>query len=204
MSTAGLRERKKLQTRLDIVRGLLDLLAQKPYDEITVDDIVDRANCSRSTFFRYFNGKEDVLFSDATERLATLLNSLDGIDGRSDPLAAVRDRITETVLDFVSVAPDLEAACVSYWFTEPSLHRRFLELVLEAEQRVAEFFAASWRVPPGERDQCGVLAAGVLGIARVAIRSQLWDEAALRRTLSRGFDLLEQGSAQTFTGRSRR
>lgn len=44
-----------------ISESLLLILKQKPFDEITVGEIVDKAGVNRSTYYRHFNKKEDVI-----------------------------------------------------------------------------------------------------------------------------------------------
>lgn len=44
-----------------ITDGLLDLLKGKPFEEITVSDIVRRAGVGRASFYRHFDGKEAVI-----------------------------------------------------------------------------------------------------------------------------------------------
>jgi AcrR family transcriptional regulator len=55
----------------------IGLLARQGYDATSVDDLADAAGMSRSTFFRKFGSKEDVVFADherilrqVTDRLA--------------------------------------------------------------------------------------------------------------------------------------
>ncbi len=64
MSTAGLRERKKLKTKATIHRAALRLFKKNGYDETTVEDIAAAAEISESTFFNYFPTKEDVVIYD--------------------------------------------------------------------------------------------------------------------------------------------
>lgn len=65
----------------------IGLLAKQGYDTTSVDELAEAAGMSRSTFFRKFGSKEDVVFADherilglVTERLAETLQ---------DPLAAI-------------------------------------------------------------------------------------------------------------------
>lgn len=59
----SLRERKRRRTREDIVATAYQLFARHGYDQVSVNDIVDAAEVSRSTFFRYFGDKQEVVFS---------------------------------------------------------------------------------------------------------------------------------------------
>lgn len=69
MTEPGLRERKKARTRADLQHHALRLFRDRGYAETTVDDIAAAAEVSRSTFFRYFPGKEDVVLFDDVDPL---------------------------------------------------------------------------------------------------------------------------------------
>lgn len=45
-----------------IVDGLLLLMAEKEFQSITVEEIVTKAGVNRSTYYRHFKGKEDIIF----------------------------------------------------------------------------------------------------------------------------------------------
>jgi AcrR family transcriptional regulator len=57
----SLRERKKQETRQLLLSVAEDLFNEKAFDEVTVADIVTRANISRKTFFNYFQSKAGLL-----------------------------------------------------------------------------------------------------------------------------------------------
>ncbi|MEJ2864401.1 TetR family transcriptional regulator [Actinomycetospora flava] len=61
---AGLRERKKARTRAELQRHALRLFRDRGFAATTADDIAAAAEVSRSTFFRYFPTKEDVVLLD--------------------------------------------------------------------------------------------------------------------------------------------
>lgn len=44
-----------------ITDGLLELMGEKPFEEITVSDIVRRAEVGRASFYRHFDSKEAVV-----------------------------------------------------------------------------------------------------------------------------------------------
>jgi AcrR family transcriptional regulator len=57
----GRRERKKEETRRRITRAALGLFHEKGFDATTVDEITERADVAKGTFFNYFPRKESVL-----------------------------------------------------------------------------------------------------------------------------------------------
>ncbi|MFD9795738.1 TetR/AcrR family transcriptional regulator [Streptomyces sp. NPDC059070] len=60
----GLRERKKLKTRVAIRRATYRLIAAQGYEATTVEQIAEAAEVSPSTVFRYFPTKEDIVLTD--------------------------------------------------------------------------------------------------------------------------------------------
>ena len=69
VGTEGLRERKKARTRAELQSHALRLFRDRGYADTTVDDIAAAAEVSRSTFFRYFPTKEDVVLFDDVDPL---------------------------------------------------------------------------------------------------------------------------------------
>ncbi len=57
----GRRERKKEETRRRITLAALELFHEKGFEATTVDEITERADVAKGTFFNYFPRKESVL-----------------------------------------------------------------------------------------------------------------------------------------------
>lgn len=77
-SSEGLRYRKKLKARLTVERAALELVIERGYDGVTVEDICARTEISKKTFFNYFPSKAAVIMGrlDAfpdDERLVEIL-----------------------------------------------------------------------------------------------------------------------------------
>ena len=49
-----------------LVRAALDLFTEQGYDATTVNEIADRAGLTKTTFFRHFPDKREVLFAGQT------------------------------------------------------------------------------------------------------------------------------------------
>jgi AcrR family transcriptional regulator len=86
----GLRERKKRKTRDDIVRAAMDLFLARGFDGTTVADIAEAADISPRTFFGYFPSKEDVVFHDSDELMASLVERIRGRAPSEDAFDALR------------------------------------------------------------------------------------------------------------------
>lgn len=54
-------DRRVQRTRQALHQALMALILEKRYDKITVQEIIDRANVGRSTFYAHFLDKEDLL-----------------------------------------------------------------------------------------------------------------------------------------------
>jgi len=96
VNEAGLRERKKRQTREAIARAALELFAERGYDETTLADIAAAAGVSTRTIFAYFPGKEDILFCDFQALRDALAGALSERPAGKDALGTLRDFIVST------------------------------------------------------------------------------------------------------------
>jgi AcrR family transcriptional regulator len=56
-------QRRRLRTRKQLQTALLALILEKGYDEVSIQDITDRADLARATFYIHFKDKEDLLWS---------------------------------------------------------------------------------------------------------------------------------------------
>ena len=101
---AGLRERKKLRTRLAIQQHALRLFREHGYNQTTVEQIAEAAEVSPSTFFRYFPTKEDVVLFDVLDPM--LIESFRRQPASLSPIAALRAAMHEVL---TSMPPEVIA-----------------------------------------------------------------------------------------------
>jgi AcrR family transcriptional regulator len=65
MSDNGKTDRRVVRTRHALGGALVALIHEKPFATITVQDVLDRAGVSRSTFYAHYRDKTDLFLSDA-------------------------------------------------------------------------------------------------------------------------------------------
>jgi AcrR family transcriptional regulator len=57
-------DRRPQRTKRQLSKALIELVQEKRFDEITVQNVIDRADIGRSTFYTHFRDKEDLLDKD--------------------------------------------------------------------------------------------------------------------------------------------
>ena len=56
-------QRRKIRTRKQLEQATKELVVEKGFDAITIQDIVDRADLGRGTFYLHFRDKEEAVWS---------------------------------------------------------------------------------------------------------------------------------------------
>ena len=65
-------ERKQRQARQRIIDAARELFLERGFDGVSVGDIAERAEVGRTTFFRHFGDKQEVVFAKEQELLDTI------------------------------------------------------------------------------------------------------------------------------------
>jgi AcrR family transcriptional regulator len=82
------------RTRDALGDALIALMQEKPFDTVTVQDVLDRAHVSRSTFYTHYSDKDDLLMSDAEEFFEAISTALSAHADKSDRVFPVREFFT--------------------------------------------------------------------------------------------------------------
>lgn len=166
---AGLRERKKAQTRAAIQRHALRLFHESGYSATTMEQIAAAADVSPSTLYRYFPTKEDLILQDDYDPL--MAAAFRAQPPELSTLEAFRAAANE-VLTQVSTtdrAEALERARLSY--TIPEVRARTLDHLFVTADMLAGLFGERLHRTPDELE-VRVLAGTVIGAILAA--QQRW------------------------------
>jgi AcrR family transcriptional regulator len=165
---AGLRERKKLETKQALALAAMRLAVERGLENVRVEDITDAVNVSRRTFTNYFSGKEEAiayLNADRAARAAQTLAERPAGEPLADALAeafAAQHQAAAAGMD-----PHRNAG-VQLMMTSPALRGEYLKTLVQAEGPLAEVIAERTGADP-ERDLYpNVLAAAVTAAVRAA------------------------------------
>src|SRR6185503_18865647 len=106
------RERKKEETRERIFKAACKLFRQKGFDATTIDEIAEKADIAKGTFFNYFPRKEAVLgylsemwIEEAEEKTASI------VDEKGPAASKIRDMFVDFA-SFYEEDPQLAAYIV--------------------------------------------------------------------------------------------
>lgn len=90
-------DRRVRRTRDALGDALVELMQQKPFETIRVQDVLDRAGVGRSTFYAHFRDKDDLFISDAEEFFEGIAMALSVRKDPSDRVAPVRELFSHLI-----------------------------------------------------------------------------------------------------------
>lgn len=108
MARLGLRERKKLQMRAEIVAAAERLFVERGFDNVTIPQVADEVGVSVKTIFNYFRLKEDLAFAAEDEICAAWVHCVRRRPFGTTPFDAVREQILVGMSDEESIGRLLE------------------------------------------------------------------------------------------------
>jgi AcrR family transcriptional regulator len=130
-----------------LAEAAFSLFDERGYEQTTVDDITERAGLGRTTFFRHYRSKEDVIFPDH-DRLLDQIRERLLTSSHSTALAAVSDAVRLVLLHYLDEG---ELARRRYALTSKVAALRDREIASVARyQRLFREFIAGWMEDQGE------------------------------------------------------
>ncbi|MFF9351376.1 TetR/AcrR family transcriptional regulator [Streptomyces sp. NPDC014734] len=135
----GLRERKKLRTRITIRRATYRLIAEQGYDATTIEQIAEAAEVSPSTVFRYFASKEDIVLTD--EYGAVLEAELRERPAGEPPLASLRSVLTGALSAFLTGEEEELRQRTRLTVEVPAVRARMTQTLCDTAKLLADVLA---------------------------------------------------------------
>src|SRR6478736_3679673 len=123
-----------------VVAAALELFAKQGFDQTSVEQIAQAAGISRSTFFRQFGGKDDVVFADHELLLDGLRAYLS--EPHDNPWAAVCEASLWVFKQFTA-DPDLARRRYAVVRGVPALREREIVTVFRYERLFDEYLRAA-------------------------------------------------------------
>jgi AcrR family transcriptional regulator len=102
VAQVGRRERKSAETRERIFRAAIELFATRGLSNVTIEQITERADVGKGTFFNYFSNKEEVLQFFAASQVERLKEALATGEIHGEP----RERVLQ-IVHVLSTHPSL-------------------------------------------------------------------------------------------------
>ena len=123
-------DRRSRRTRRMLGEALVALMLEKRYDAITVQEIIDRANVGRSTFYAHYLDREDLLQNEVAELVARLAGHMDHATGGNSIIPSLE------LLRHIAESHALIHALVRGRAIEPVLKTMQAHLSLHVEARL--------------------------------------------------------------------
>jgi AcrR family transcriptional regulator len=182
----GLRERKKQRTERELSEAAVRLVLERGFDHVTADDIAAAAEVSKTTFYRYFDSKEDACLGKSAEMQERLRDALDARPIDEPTLVAVRRAIMHFVSQYEHNRDEVLRKGTLIRQT-PSLAARNLEHQAAMETVLSDFVATRLDGSSDGALRARIVAAVVMATLRATI--DYWRETDGREELH---DLMEQ------------
>ncbi|RJQ86212.1 TetR/AcrR family transcriptional regulator [Amycolatopsis panacis] len=127
--------------RRRLTEAAFELFEERGYDQTTVDDITERAGVGRTTFFRAFRFKDEVIFPDHEVLLSAIGNRLEGADPPTALVAVIE--AARLVLRHYVAEGDLALARYRLTRRVPALRAREIAGTQQYQQLFRDFMHCS-------------------------------------------------------------
>lgn len=168
---AGLRERKKAETRQLIAETARRLFGERGFEDVTVAEIAAAADVSEATVFNYFPSKEDLFYSGLEAFEAALLGAIRERAPGESALAAFGRFVTEPRGMLAARDPETmerQAAMARVIEESPALLAREAKILAGFTDSLAALLREETGARPGDLEPW-VAANAIIGVHRALI-----------------------------------
>lgn len=169
---ADLRERKKAKTRAAIQSEAVRLFRERGYEATTVEDIIEAAEVSESTFYRYFPTKADVVLTDDYDPL--MVEAFMAQPPEMKCLPAMRQAYREIYSAMSEQDRSDQQERTALILSEPELRSSVLDQLADGMKMLVD--AVARRSGRASTDLAVLTLAGAIGGAAVAVMLVLGDD----------------------------
>ncbi len=162
MSQPGLRERKKMRRREEIVAAAMRLFADRGYDETTIADIADAAEVAPRTVLTYFATKEDIAMAPVDALAERMTAALRAREPGMSTIDVVATWLQAEMRDGETRPADHERLCRMFE-TNPRLDGQAMARVAGVAAEFTHALAADIGRDPDD-PAAGIVVAGAAGI----------------------------------------
>lgn len=174
----GLRERKKLKTRVAIRRATYRLIEEQGYEATTIEQIAEAAEVSPSTVFRYFATKEDIVLTDEYDPVMEA--ALRSRPADEPPLESLRLMMREALGRFITTDDEELRQRTRLMVEIPAIRARMTETMSNTARTLAQVLADRTGRDPDDL-RVRIFVAAVLGaLCEVTL---YWGEHGMRGDL---------------------
>ncbi|SOD72171.1 TetR family transcriptional regulator [Jatrophihabitans sp. GAS493] len=167
---AARRGRPPATSRRELELIALQLFTERGFDNTTVDDIADAAHVNRRTFFRYFDSKSAVLWSDFDTEVESLRAAFAALGGEVSVMDGIRQVVVGVNQYRAEDVPELRAR-MNLIGSIPALQASAAPHYDAWERAVSDYAAARTGLPA---DSLYPLAIGRTTLAACRAAYDLW------------------------------
>jgi AcrR family transcriptional regulator len=155
------------RTRKLLLDALMELIPEKGYNAITIQDITDRATLNRATFYLHYRDKDDLLYQGIHETLDNL-HSRQPVPVLEQDRLTMNESVTTILSDFEHIGQNADFYCAMLGESGTAeFALKLKDLVLKTTER--RLMSALGELPSGPLATDLVLefmASGYIGVIR--------------------------------------
>ncbi|MEO0550773.1 MAG: TetR/AcrR family transcriptional regulator [Pseudomonadota bacterium] len=148
--TEGRRERKKRATAHRIFRSAIELMQKDGFDGVTIEQICEKADVARATFFKHFPNKAALMGFFTTVVCFRLENELNASDSDATArLHMVADHLERLTSELGAVARDMMSAFIAdpgvdFHIDEPNMGISRIVVAIIRDGQAEGTFSEEW------------------------------------------------------------